>query len=157
MEMLISFGLFAVLMGLGYGVGTMREKAHYRSIIERERRYLSTPVVSTRHAPETTPPPASRLVTGSAVISVDYFKRFVASLRLLVGGRLATYESLVDRARREALLRMREQAERMGASMVLNVRIETSSISKGNSAEKGSIGSVEVLAYGTAIIPAEAG
>jgi len=88
------------------------------------------------------------------VISVDYFKRFVAMLRLLVGGRLSTYEGLVDRARREALLRMREEAESLGASMALNVRIETSSISKGHRGDAGSVGSVEALAYGTAILPA---
>ena len=43
------------------------------------------------------------LVAGSVVISEDYFKRIVSSLQSLFGGRLRSYESLVDRARREAV------------------------------------------------------
>lgn len=154
MDWLFVVGVTLVLLAVGYGVGSSREKAHYKSIIERERRLRGLPVASTRRAPETDPPVATRLVAGNAVISVDYFKRFVAGLRMLVGGRLSTYESLVDRARREALLRMQEDAESVGASMVLNVRVETSSVSKGQGGS-GSVGSVEVLAYGTAILPPE--
>ncbi|MFT6733724.1 MAG: hypothetical protein ACJAS9_001914 [Polaribacter sp.] len=40
---------------------------------------------------------------------MDYFKRFLAGLRNIFGGRVVTYESLVDRARREAILRMKEK------------------------------------------------
>jgi uncharacterized protein YbjQ (UPF0145 family) len=83
------------------------------------------------------------------VISVDYFKRFLAALRNLFGGRVTSYESLLDRARRESLLRMKEQAAALGAAMVFNVKYETASISKGRG---NSIGSIEVLAYGTALI-----
>lgn len=55
---------------------------------------------------------------------------------------------MVDRARREAILRMKDQA--FGYDYVLNLRIETSTI--GNAAnQKGNVGSVEVLAYGTAV------
>jgi uncharacterized protein YbjQ (UPF0145 family) len=89
----------------------------------------------------------ARLIVGSAVISVDYFKRFLAGLRALVGGRVKSYESLLDRARREALLRMK--AEAPDADVVVNLRIETASISKGK--RQKSIGTVEALAYGTAL------
>ena len=44
------------------------------------------------------------------VISLDHFKRFLAGLRALVGGRIRSYETLLDRARREALMRMKEAA-----------------------------------------------
>jgi uncharacterized protein YbjQ (UPF0145 family) len=47
-------------------------------------------------------------VSGSVVVSVDYFKRFLAGLRTLVGGRVTSYETLLDRARREAILRCKE-------------------------------------------------
>ena len=87
------------------------------------------------------------LVQGSAVISIDYFKRLLAGLRNLVGGRISAYESLLDRARREALLRMKESAP--DASMIINVRLENAAI--GMSAQQGNLGSVEVLAYGTAV------
>lgn len=140
--------LFLVLLALGYGVGRYAEQKHYRSIIEREARLNALPAIAART------PPMDRvyrqaLVIGSVVVSVDYFKRFLAALRNLFGGRVTAYESLLDRARREALLRMKEQAEAMGAGMVFNIKYETASISKG--AGK-TIGSIEVLAYGTALI-----
>jgi uncharacterized protein YbjQ (UPF0145 family) len=84
------------------------------------------------------------------VISVDYFKTIAAALRNVFGGRVGAYESLLDRARREATIRMQEEAKKVGAQAVLNVKYETSRI--GQQAGK-SIGSVEVLAYGTAMIP----
>ena len=87
-------------------------------------------------------------LVGHVVISIDYFKKFVAGLRLLFGGRLKVYESLLDRGRREAVLRMKEQARERGSNMVFNIKFETASISKG---AKGNIGSVEVYVYGSAV------
>ena len=64
----------------------------------------------------------AELVTGSVVISVDYFKRFVSFLRDIFGGRVGAYESLIDRARREAILRMKENAK--GADIILNLKLK---------------------------------
>jgi uncharacterized protein YbjQ (UPF0145 family) len=89
----------------------------------------------------------AKLVYGSAVISIDYFKRILAGLRNIFGGTVKSYETLVDRARREALLRMKEMAS--GSTMIVNVRIETSTI--GKNAHKKSVGCLEAIAYGTAL------
>ncbi|MEZ5477623.1 MAG: heavy metal-binding domain-containing protein [Thiolinea sp.] len=137
-----------VLLVLAYFIGSHLEKRHYRSIIAREHEYNSLPAVSVR-----TPPPGRfqhELVLGNVTISVDYFKRFLATLHTFFGGRVTSYETLLDRARREALLRLKEDARRRHALLVLNVKYETASIYKG---QGSSIGSVEVLAYGTALIP----
>ena len=84
------------------------------------------------------------------MISVDYFKRFLAGLRNIFGGEVRSYCSLLDRGRREAILRMKELWPE--ADLIVNARVETSSISKGaQNRQGGSIGSTEVLAYGTAI------
>ncbi len=141
--------IFICLLALGYGFGRWAEARHYQSIIEREDELNALPAIASRF------PPVGKiheqaLVMGSVVISVDYFKQFLAALRNLFGGRLISYETLLDRARREALLRMKEQARSKNAEMVFNVKYETSSISKG---AKNTIGSVEILAYGTALIP----
>ncbi|MFV1993752.1 MAG: YbjQ family protein [Acidiferrobacterales bacterium] len=138
-----------VLLALGYGFGQYAEKTHYRSIIKRENLLRKIPVIASKFPPMYRNPPETILVTGGIVISVDYFKRFVASLRNIIGGRVTSYESLLDRARREAILRMKEQARDQGGSMIFNVKIETASISKGR---KNTIGSIEVFAYGTALI-----
>ena len=142
--------LVLLLLLLGYGFGRLAERRHYRSILEREDELNDLIVVNCKTLPETLGAPHTELVMGSVVVSVDYFKRFVAQLRMIFGGRVHTYESLLDRGRREAILRMQERARERGASMIFNMRFETSSISKG---ARQSVRSVEVLAYGTAVIP----
>lgn len=149
METYLNIIIFFVLLALGYFVGQSREKSHYRSIIKREAQLRSIPVIASKILPDEFLPCQTELVSGSVVISVDYFKKFVAGLRSIVGGRIASYESLIDRARREAILRMKQEAKRLNADYVFNIKMETSSISKGS---ENSIGSVEVLAYGTAIV-----
>ncbi len=149
----INIGIPILLLILGFGVGSYRERSHYRSIIAREGEFRDLPIFSARTAPRIEPPPRTEMVRGNVVISIDYFKRFLAGLRMLFGGRITAYESLVDRARREAMLRMREQARSRGAQYVFNVRMETASISKGAGQ---AVGSVEVVAYGTAVIPVAA-
>jgi uncharacterized protein YbjQ (UPF0145 family) len=143
----INLIIFFALIALGYTAGTWAEKRHYRSIQKREKGFLNLPAVTIRKVEEPEKIEQAQLVSGSAVISVDYFKRFLAGLRVLVGGRIMTYESLLDRARREAVLRMKEQART--ADLIVNMRIETSSISKGP--RQKSVGTIEALAYGTAI------
>jgi uncharacterized protein YbjQ (UPF0145 family) len=153
MEILLEFWeilLVIFLLILGYFTGSIAERRHYKSIFRREDGLGDLVVIVAKTLPPMEPAPATTLVRGSVVISVDYFKRFLARLRMIFGGRIHTYESLLDRARREAILRMQEQARDLGASMIFNMRFETSSISKGN---KNAVGTVEVLAYGTAVIP----
>jgi uncharacterized protein YbjQ (UPF0145 family) len=142
--------IFVTLLALGYGFGRYAETRHYRSIIQREKALNRLPAIALRMPPVVSAAQKTQLVMGNVVISVDYFKRFLSGLRNLVGGRMMSYESLLDRARREAVLRMKEQADALGAKMVFNIKLETSSISRGR---RNGIGSVEVLAYGTAIIP----
>ena len=146
----IEIVVFLTLLVLGYGAGRWAERRHYRSIIAREREMGDLVIIAGKTVPDDVRISNSQLVMGSAVISVDYFKRFVANLRMIFGGRVHTYESLLDRARREALLRMQDQAREIGGRVIFNTRFETSSISKG---QKQSIGAVEVLAYGTALVP----
>ncbi len=138
--------LFLVLLVLGYCFGLLAERRHYRSIIAREKVMNSLPAIASRYPPEDKPYD-QQLVVGSVVIGSDYFKSFLAGLVNFFGGSVVSYEGLLDRARREATLRMKEQAQKAGAEMVFNVKYETTSV--GNS----KLASVEVLAYGTAMKP----
>ena len=143
-----SVTIFLTLLTLGFVFGKLAESRHYRSIQAREELLVRLPTTSCKK------PIGSRssiaqvqLVYGHVVISIDYFKQMLAGLRNFFGGTIQAYETLLDRARREAVLRMKESCPT--ANEILNLRIETSSISKGGSGDR--IGSVEVLAYGTAI------
>ena len=151
-ELAINFGIFFFLLLLGYLAGTYLEEGHYRRIRAREQEMFSLPAVNFRSPPRGWTIESGVLVTGSVVVSVDYFKRFLAGLRMLAGGRLKSYESLLDRGRREALLRMKDEAVAQGCQAIINVRLETSRIA--GSANQGTAG-VEILAFGTAVKLAE--
>ena len=138
--------LFSVLLTVGYISGSILEKRHLNSIRSRESEMIDLPTVMLKKPLNTSTITQSKLVTGSVVISIDYFKKIVASLVNIFGGNMVSYETLVDRARREAILRMKSEAK--DASEIINIRLETSSISKN---ANRSVGAVEVLAYGTAI------
>lgn len=144
MEVLI----FLALLALGYGVGTHREQSHFRQLQRREYQLRNLSVVSFGAKEALPDDRETTLLVGSVVISSDYFKTFVASLINLVGGRIGVYENLLERGRREAVLRMKEQAVAWGATQVLNVRMETSNI---NSETRRGLVSIEIIAYGTGI------
>lgn len=129
----------AALLALGFVVGSRREKKHYLDIQKREQLFLHLPVRSDPGSPETAS--EAFLVMGSVVIGSDYFKTWISQLKSVFGGRLNALESLADRARREAVLRLKEKAHQAGATEVVNLRIQTSMLSDG----------AEVLAVGTAL------
>jgi uncharacterized protein YbjQ (UPF0145 family) len=149
-DTLIGLGATLVLLIVTYFIGTHIERSHFKQIREREEGHRAFPVITFETLPEGWQVQEAGLVQGSVVISVDYFKRFVAGLRGLIGGRIKTYEPLLDRARREAVLRMIEQAKRDGYDAVVNVRLETSRLASARSDGKGVAG-VEMLAFGTAL------
>lgn len=146
MEGLIQLGLSLGIVVLAMITGTILEKRHFRAIERRERALADLPTVTVKEYPVDRSVQAAHMVTGSVVVSIDHFKRFLASLRNIFGGEVRSYCSLLDRGRREAILRMKESFP--GADIIVNLRVETSSISQG---KKKALGSTEVLAYGTAI------
>ncbi len=150
LELILNYGLPILLLLAAYFIGTWLERRHFRSIRKRESEYAEFPVVTFDTMPADWTASSATLVSGSVVVSLDYFKRVIAGLRGLVGGRIKTYEPLLDRARREAMLRMIEDARRDGYDAVFNVRLETSRLANSRGDGKGTAG-VEMLAFGTAV------
>ena len=150
LELILNFGMPLVLLMVAYFIGAWIERRHFRSIRKRESENLEFPVVSFDTMPDDWSAASSTLASGSVVISLDYFKRVIAGLRSLVGGRIKTYEPLLDRARREAMLRMIESARLDGYDAIFNVRLETSRLANSRGDGKG-IAGVEMLAFGTAV------
>jgi uncharacterized protein YbjQ (UPF0145 family) len=150
LNLLLNFGLPLLLLMTAYFIGSMIERTHFRSIRKRESEYHGYPVVSFDTMPDDWKVSDSTMVAGNIVVSLDYFKRVIAGLRSLVGGRLKTYEPLLERARREALLRMTESARRQGYDAIFNVRLETSRLANSRGDGHGTAG-VEMLAFGTAV------
>ena len=82
------------------------------------------------------------VVSGSTVRAKHLGRDFMAGLKNLVGGELGGYTELLRESREEAVERMVQQAESLGANAVVNVRFSTSSIAQG---------AAELFAYGTAV------
>ena len=102
LNLVLQLGLPLALLLLGLVVGRILERRHYASIRRREKALAGVLVFSTRWPPEVTAAQRTSLVSGSVVISSDHFKTFVAALRNLFGGDVRSYETLMERARREA-------------------------------------------------------
>jgi len=105
------------------------------------------PVIASKYPPESSQH-HQQLIAGSVVVASDYFKSFTAGLINIFGGHVTPYESLLDRGRREAILRLKHEAEQLNADYVFNIKFETTRIATG-----GRLGAIEVLTYGTALIP----
>lgn len=142
---LLQLLLPVALVVVGYLVGRVLERRHLASIRARERQLLGVVALSTRFVPDGIAATSPRLVSGSVVVSSDYFKTFVAGFRNLFGGRFRGYETLLERARREALLRLKEQARAAGCDLVIGVRYTTTTVAG------SATPSMEVMAYGTAL------
>lgn len=149
-ETVLTFGGPILLLVVAYLVGSAIERRHFVRLRERESALLGFPVVNFATLPPGWQVVRSDLTSASIVVSLDYFKRFIAGLRALVGGRVKTYEPLLERARREALLRMVEAARDDGFDAVINVRLQTSRLVS-TSGNREQTAGVEVLAFGTAI------
>ena len=141
----LNLWILLALLVLGYGVGRLLERRHYRSIRAREQALRHVLALNTRYVPEGVVAIGAQLVSGGVVISSDYFKTFVAGFRAFFGGRFRGYETLLERARREALLRLKEAAQAQGSTLVIGVRFESTTIAG------SSTPSVEVMAFGTAL------
>jgi len=145
-----------LLLVIGLLSGTFVERRHFAALAAREEEYRDMLLTDTKQLPDGCGGETFGLVIGEVVVASDYFKTFVATLKKLVGGELRTYESLMERARREALLRMMERARAIGANRVINVRFASSSIG-GMSRRRKKAAMVEMYAYGTAVrVPVQA-
>jgi uncharacterized protein YbjQ (UPF0145 family) len=82
------------------------------------------------------------IARGSTVRARNIGRDIFAGLKTIVGGEIKEYTQLLAEARESALQRMIEDAERLHADAVVNVRLTTSSVMAG---------SAEILAYGTAV------
>lgn len=145
-QMLINYAPLLVLFIVGWFFGARHERQHLARLAIAETELSHIIVSSERfYVPKIVTHSEGELVLGSVVIAQDYFKMVIAKVLSLFGKNLTTYETLLDRARREALVRMRTQAQMKGYNHIYGLRLEVSNIN-----QLGSM--VEAIAYGTAVI-----
>ncbi|MFC3701052.1 YbjQ family protein [Reinekea marina] len=83
------------------------------------------------------------LVQGSTVRAKHVGRDIMAGFKNVFGGELKGYTELLEDSREEALLRIKQQAEALGANAIINIRFSTSSVAQGAS---------EIFVYGSAVI-----
>ncbi len=82
------------------------------------------------------------VVSGSTVRAKHIGKDIMAGFKNIIGGELKGYTELITEAREDAIARMVQEAESLGANAVVNIRFSTSSVAQG---------AAELFAYGTAV------
>ena len=144
-DILVDNSLQVISVGLvGWLLATWFERRHLKSMNTREIPLQKIGINTFKHCPPCEPK-ACTLLIGSVVIAHDYFRTLIIFIRKLIGGNIQPYERLVQRGRREALIRLREEADLRGLDKVINVRFTTTAISG------RFLHAVETVAYGTAV------
>ncbi len=133
--------VFGVTMSV---IGVIIERRHLASLDRQEAEIGPFPIFETQTPPPGWVPQAGDLVTGQVVIGTGYLKQLLATLRTLVGGEVRSYQRVLDRGRREAQIRMINEARQRGASAIINARFETSDVGRRSPVS-------EIFCYGTAI------
>jgi uncharacterized protein YbjQ (UPF0145 family) len=127
---LANFGLplfiFAVVFFIPMIAGRIIEKNHFQSLQQREEALKGKVLIHNRKRPTMSQPENSILVAGEVCIGADRFKTWLAKWRQLVGGKMGSLAPVVERARREATLRMIESAVEKGCKEVGNISFSTS-------------------------------
>lgn len=149
-ELLINVGVFGGLILLGVLAGGRTERKHLKRLSEREaanRGFIVTQLQTFPGGSSGALPP--QVFMAEAVIASDYFKTFIAGIRKLFGGEMGSYQTLLERARRESLMRVVEQAAQAGYDTACNLRYETADIGGATQGKKGVV-TVAVIAVATA-------
>jgi uncharacterized protein YbjQ (UPF0145 family) len=149
METIIDIGIFVFLLALGFFAGRFAEQRHFRHLANREAGNGDFLISQLRSYPDAVSGPSPpTLVIGEAVIATDYLKSFLAGLRRIFGGEVRSYQSLLTRARREALQRAVEQAREQGYNAICNVRYQSADV--GGNSKMRRVAMVAILASATA-------
>jgi uncharacterized protein YbjQ (UPF0145 family) len=149
-ELLIDLAPFVILILIGLFAGRMSEQKHFRSLDERESKNGDFVISQLRTFPGAvggpTPPV---LIVREVVIASDYLKTFLSGLRKIFGGEMRAYQSLITRARREALQRVVEDARSRGYNAICNVRFDGADVG-GNAKSRQRPPMVAIFASATA-------
>ena len=86
------------------------------------------------------------LVRGNTIRTRHLGKDILAAFKNLVGGEVMEYTKMLAESREQAIDRMIEDAEAVGANAIVGLRLTTASIMQG---------AAELLAYGTAVVVEE--
>lgn len=86
------------------------------------------------------------IVTAEVVYGSNFLRDFFAGIRDVIGGRTGSYEQLFEKGQQQAILELKQRAQRLGADAVIGIEIDTGTI---NVDQKGAL--LLITATGTAV------
>ena len=130
-------------------IGCFIEKSHYNNILKREKKLKRQSIVTFGNKNLNSKRRIKKIefVSGEVVVCSSPLNNFIGGIQNFLGGNVSALESFHYRAKREALLRMQENAN--GANVILNFRVNCTIINR--SEEKKGAPRCLAIAYGTAI------
>lgn len=150
---LIALGFAAILFVIGLIAFHVTEKKRQIFLEQKEQELADIAISDLKHVPEFSAASRAELVTGSVVVANNYFLGICAWWRNLFGGEMQGYSRLCTDARRMAIVRVKEEARSLGATCICCLRYETVIIKSSQQNSRNEGGAIELLAYGTALIP----
>lgn len=151
LSLVIPFAFFIGLICVGLFVGGTIERKHFQDLELREQRTQHMLVTQLKTFPDAQPSNLTpTMLVSETVISSDYLKSFLGGLRNIFGGQVKSFQTLLERGRREAILRLKEESLQLGYDAICNIRIDTADIGGRNSNKKKQIVMASILASGTA-------
>lgn len=146
---LLQCGLPLLIIVAAFFVGAFTERRHLARLRRAEDELMPMIRSNLRSPPGLAESGGGEIVIGECVIATDYFKNFISNLVKLTGGEMRAYRSLMERARREALVRLLRDAREKGYTGVCNVRLIPADVGGSAVDRKGMVLSA-VIASGTA-------
>ena len=140
---------------LSWAIGNWYQNRLMNALLENEKRggkmlqsdkHLSTSSPMTSMSAD-----SSTLLHVSICVGPSWGQIFFMWFKSLFGGRLHSYDVVLDYGRREVLLRLNQQAKALGCSSMVNIRIETSTVSFARNNNSTKTSSVEFLAFATGL------
>lgn len=140
---------------LSWAIGNWYQNRLMNALLENEKRggrmlqsdkHLSTSSPMTSMSAD-----SSTLLHVSICVGPSWGQIFFMWFKSLFGGRLHSYDVVLDYGRREVLLRLNQQAKALGCSSMVNIRIETSTVSFARNNNSSKTSSVEFLAFATGL------
>ena len=144
-----------VLPTLSWAIGNWYQNRLMNALLENEKRggkmlqsdmHLSTSSPMTSMSAD-----SSTLLHVSICVGPSWGQIFFMWFKSLFGGRLHSYDVVLDYGRREVLLRLNQQAKALGCYSMVNIRIETSTVSFARNNNSSKTSSVEFLAFATGL------
>ena len=133
----------------GTKVERMHEEANQRRDSLRDR--MGREILNSIDGGYRTDVSSAGLVHANGVFGPSHWHLMIGFVNNLIGGSVTVFQQVISAGRAEVMQRLREQAEEDGWDEVINVRIDTASMTPQSSNSRNTVRGVEIYAYGTGI------